>query len=372
MPETITLPALALTQSPGRRIFAFGVDGKDVPRFAEVFRASRKDGGTLFGYQRHEVRRHIEEIRRYVESERPMIPNAVVLAFSPKVRFEALDGYPEGPSTIGKLHIPVSDNADEAPTGWIVDGQQRLTAIREANVDQFKMFAVGFIAADEGEQREQFILVNNTRPLPKSLIYELLPGVDAELPPALAKRRMPTLLVDLLNNTPGSPLYHVVRQHTNPSGRLRDNSLIKMLENSLSDGMLYRYRLTEPAETQLEGMARLLMEYWSAVKQVWGDIWELKPRQSRLLHGAGVVSLGFLMDAIAGKHQEKGWPTSALFAEELEKMKPHCRWAAGYWEFGPSTKLQWNEVQNTSKDVQMLANHLIRIYLRLPGEAPPH
>lgn len=361
--QTLSLPALALTQSPGRRIFAFGVDGKEVPKFARVFRAQRDDSGGLSGYQRHEVRRHIEEIRQYVESERPMIPNAVVLAFSPTVRFEALPGQEGLASCMGTIHIPISLDQDD-PTGWIVDGQQRLTAIREADVERFPMFAVGFIAADRSEQREQFILVNNTRPLPRSLIYELLPGVDAALPPALAKRRIPTALVDILNNTPGSPLYHVVRQHTNPSGRLRDNSLLKLLENSLSDGVLYRYRLTTSQDLQLEGMARVVMDFWGAVKEVWADIWGLKPRQSRLLHGAGVVSLGFLMDAIADKHRDEGWPSQALFAQELEKMKPHCRWTEGYWEFGPETKLRWNEVQNTSKSVQMLANHLLRIYLR--------
>ncbi|MCB9759488.1 MAG: DGQHR domain-containing protein [Alphaproteobacteria bacterium] len=360
MPQ-LEIPALAMSQSPGRQIFAFGVDGKMVPHFAQVFQASRDGAGSLSGYQRHQVRKHIDEIRLYVESERPMIPNAVVLAFSDEVRFEPLAGQAEDGTRMGTLRIPLGQ---EQPVGWIVDGQQRLTAISEADVAHFPLFAVGFIAADEGEQREQFILVNNTRPLPKSLIYELLPGVDAALPPALARRRLPTVLVDVLNNTPGSPLYHVVKQHTNPSGRLRDNSLIKMLENSLTDGMLYRYRVTTPEEGRVEGMARLLFEFWGAVREVWKEIWELPPRRSRLLHGAGVVSLGYLMDAIADRHRE-GWPDQTLFEVELRRMKPHCRWTEGYWDFGPETKLRWNEVQNTSKDVDLLTNHLSRIYLRM-------
>ena len=43
------------------------------------------------------------------------------------------------------------------------------------------------VCADEAELRRQFVLINNTRPLPKSLIYELLPGVDG-LPSRLSNR----------------------------------------------------------------------------------------------------------------------------------------------------------------------------------------
>ena len=40
-------------------------------------------------------------------------------------------------------------------------------------------------ALKKKEQTEQFILVNSTKPLPKGLIYELLPGTEATLlPPA--------------------------------------------------------------------------------------------------------------------------------------------------------------------------------------------
>jgi DGQHR domain-containing protein len=363
--SVLELPALAMTQSPGRTIFAFGVDGKQVIQFARVFQAKRDGDGQLLGYQRHQVRRHIKEIRSYVESERPMIPNAVVLAFDKRVEFVPIGNEGNIGARPGTLRIPLIQNDDDEPVGWIVDGQQRLTAIKESTVEAFHLFAVGFIAADEAEQREQFILVNNTRPLPKSLIYEMLPGVDAALPPALAARRLPSVLVDILNNTPGSPLYHVVKQYTNPSGRIKDKSLLKMLENSLSDGALYRFRMMESEDGKIEGITKLLFDFWGAVKIVWPDLWELKPRQSRLLHGAGIISLGFLMDAIADRNRDQGWPTKTMFALELEKMSPHCRWNEGFWEFGDGNRRKWSDIQNISKDVNLLANHLLRIYLRL-------
>jgi hypothetical protein len=48
---------------------------------------------------------------------------------------------------------------------------------------------------DLNEQREQFILVNHTRPLPDGLFHELLPVTDTLLPPHLLKHRFLALLL---------------------------------------------------------------------------------------------------------------------------------------------------------------------------------
>ena len=44
----------------------------------------------ILGYQRPEVLAHVAEIRAYLESDRPMIPNAVVIAFDATVLRDAL------------------------------------------------------------------------------------------------------------------------------------------------------------------------------------------------------------------------------------------------------------------------------------------
>src|SRR5437660_5694323 len=87
----LRLPALKISQGPKRTLFAFAVDGKLVADFAAVSRVKRDDDGDVLGYQRPEVRSHIEEIRRYLESPSPMIPNAIVVAFDSRVRFEEFD-----------------------------------------------------------------------------------------------------------------------------------------------------------------------------------------------------------------------------------------------------------------------------------------
>ncbi|HEX4607652.1 MAG TPA: DGQHR domain-containing protein DpdB [Urbifossiella sp.] len=364
-PDPLRLPALRMRQGRDRVLYAFAVDGKQVEEFATVSRIGRDGNRRIIGYQRPEVLSHIAEIRAYLESDNPMLPNAVVIAFDPTVRFVPLDTSKtraDAPAASGELVIPLPANSDARKPGWIVDGQQRLAAIREAAVTGFPVWVIGFVADGDAEQREQFILVNNTRPLPKGLVYELLPATEARLPTALGKRRFPISLLDRLNLDADSPLKGRVKTPTMPDGLVKDNSLIRMIENSLSDGALYRLRGRDGEAGDVEGMLRVLKAFWSAVAAVFPEAWGKKPKESRLLHGAGVVSMGFVMDAIADRGREAGLPTEELFRADLEAIRPVCRWTEGHWEFGPGFLRKWNEVQNTPKDIQVLANYLLVQY----------
>lgn len=359
----LKFPALALAQNDRRTIYAFAIDGKRLPEIASIARAGRSSDGQFVGYQRPEVKKHIGDIRRYLESDFPMMPNAIVLALDQTVTFVPTDPSTSGPSRAGTLHIRKREGAVDEGAAWVVDGQQRIAAIREADVPSFPMFAIGFTAGSEEEQREQFLLVNSAKPLPRALIHELLPGVTSNVPSHLLKRQLPARLLNALNVHPPSPLYGQVSTSTNPTGNLKDNSLLRFLENSLSDGLLYRIGQQGTAEQQWRTMMDVLVAFWSAVKSTWPDIWRLSPRKSRLLHGAGVVSLGFLMDAMSDRRRD-AWPDVTYFRQELAKIQPYCRWNEGYWEFGPDHHRHWNDIQNTPKDVQLIANHLSRVYLR--------
>ena len=88
---------------------------------------------------------------------------------------------------MGELIIPVDETLPDADKpALLVDGQQRAAAIRDADVAEFPVAAVAFIASGADEQRSQFILVNNTKPLPKGLIHELLPDT-----PDTCRQNMP-------------------------------------------------------------------------------------------------------------------------------------------------------------------------------------
>lgn len=357
--KLLEVPALEIRQGKNRRLYSFAVDGKKLHDFCTVSRVSRHDGDGLTGYQRPEVVSHITQIKEYLESDNPLLPNAIVVAFNPTVEFRPLPGSKPGLSRMGTLIIPVDVNCDDTEKpGWIVDGQQRSAALRDARLESFPVCVVGFVADGYEEQRQQFILVNATKPLPKGLIYELLPSTEGKLPVALSRRRLPSLIAERLNYDQGSPLEGMIRTPTNGTGVIADNSILKMLENSLTDGVLYNF---ENIDEQLD----VLKEFWDGVKRTFPEAWGKPPRLSRLMHGAGVISMGFLMDTIADRHRKQRKLTSKFFQQELEPLRKVCRWTEGYWDFGAGDSLKWNELQNVPRHIQMLSSYLLNQYRSL-------
>lgn len=364
--NTLELPALEISQGPKRRIYLFGVDGKRLEEFATVSRVRRHKGAKVEGYQRPEVIAHIAEIRRYLESDNPLVPNALVVAFDDRVHFTpSMDVAGTEYSVPGVLSIPIdADLADADKPGWIVDGQQRTAAIREARVDSFPVSVVGFIADGAEEQRAQFILVNATKPLPKSLIYELLPGTEGSLPTHLQRKRVPARLIERLNHDEDSPLYGMIQTPTTPDGVIKDNSILRAVDNNITDGALYRWRDPATGEGDLDGMLSVLAPFWTAVSLVFPEAWNKPPRKSRLMHGAGVISMSFVMDAIADPVLDDRLPTVEDFVRGLKVIEPVCRWTEGTWEFGDNVRRKWNEIQNVPRDVQMLTSYLLFEYRR--------
>jgi len=364
----LRLPALEIRQGKNHRLYCFAVDGKILPSFTTISRIGRGDDSCIRGYQRPEVLSHIAEIRNYLESDNPIVPNAIVVAFDSRVRFQAAkngEAHNEH-SKPGAIIIPIDALApDSGKPGWIVDGQQRVAAIREAKVCSFPICVVAFITDDDKEQREQFILVNSTKPLPKGLIYELLPTTETRLPTILQRRRFPALLLDRLNYDDDSPLIGAICTPTTPGGLIKDNSILKMLENSLTDGALFRFREAEDDEKDTESMLKILKAFWGATAKVFKNAWKLPPRRSRLMHGAGIVSMGFIMDAIADRYRKERMLKEEHFEADLEPLREVCRWTDGFWEFGPGAQRKWNEIQNTPKDIQLLANFLLLQYKAL-------
>jgi DGQHR domain-containing protein len=362
------LPALRIRQGDGREVFSFAVDGKELHRFAAVSRVRRDGEARVRGYQRPEVLAHVGSIRSYLESTDPLIPNALVVAFDDCVRFESVAGpSQQGTAEHGVLVVPVDDHAHDADKpGWIVDGQQRAAALRDARVSSFPVFVSAFITRNEAEQRSQFILVNSTKPLPKGLIHELLPTAEGQLPTALRRRRFPAYLLERLNYDADSPLREKIRTPTHPAGVIKDNSVLRMLENSLTDGALYPYRDPDTGGGDIESMLTTLRAFWDAVADTFEEAWMGSPRQSRLVHGVGIVSLGFLMDTVGDGLPCRYEEMLSEFVQALTAVEQGCAWTGGYWEFDDGDRRKWNELQNTPRDIQRLTSHLVGLYYKTP------
>lgn len=336
-------------QADGVPVFSFVATAQEISAFARIDRAARTTNGTLRGFQRPQILNHIREIKAYLASDRALLPNPIVIAFTEGVTINR-----NGNGT-GTIDIDVSGD----PKGWIVDGQQRFTALSELQDKHFEIFVSGFVCDTEEELHKQFILINNTRPLPKSLIYELLPRVK-DLPDRLKSRSTAASLVELLNYSEESCLKGMIKQQTNPAGVIVDTSIQKVIMNSLSDGILRMFYTADDFE---EKAFMLLNNYFGAVAEVFADAWHgQKPTTSRLVHGAGVVAMGYLMEAICVIN---GTSTKEAFAEGLALIKGRTAWIDGQWDFGEDDVRKWDSIQNVARDTRQLSQYLVGEYKRV-------
>lgn len=366
--------ALRINQAPGHPLYLFSLTADELVSIADISRVSRDDGGKLLGYQRPEVQTHIENIIEYLESDEVIFPNSIILALTSDVSFKESRGpkIDDGSGVSGSLEIPLPINGHQKPA-WIVDGQQRTMALVRSKRRGLPVPVNAFIADTVDLQRDQFLRINNTKPLPKGLIDELLPEVDTVLPANLNARKIPSAVCDLLNTDPDSPFKGIIRRASGAASKtgnevVTDTVVINMLqENFQSSGALNPYRNVASGTTDFEGVRALLFMYWNAVRDTFPEAWGLRPEKSRLMHGAGIRAMGRLMDRIMFMVDADDPQSFQYVLNEVGRIKPYCRWTGGTWD---EIGLRWNEVQNIPSHIRSLSNFLIRTYvsLRMGGE----
>ncbi len=365
--QEVVVRALRTRQGKGLEVYAFFMRGADIVKVADISRVERDEADALKGFQRPEIKSHVKGIVDYLNQGAVLFPNAIILAMSPQIRFLSARGTkPAGDQGLGEagtLTIPVFDEGQRI--AWIVDGQQRSMALAQAKNKNFPVPVIAFISDDIAVQREQFILVNKARPLPARLINELLPETGGVLlPRELSSRKIPSQLCEILNRDPRSPFCKIIRRMSD-QGRtaavVTDTAVINMIKHSLGNplGALAPYKSSgRDGTADLEAMYRILLTFWSAVKEVFGEAWGLDPRSSRLMHSAGIEAMGVLMDRINGR-MTAGETDAQAVKRELLKVAPHCHWTKGTWT---SLGLPWNEIQSTPRDIKKLQETLVQLY----------
>jgi DGQHR domain-containing protein len=366
--KDIVIRALRTTQGDGLNVFAFFVKGADIVKVADISRIERTEGDSLKGFQRTEIKNHVKGIVDYLNHGNVLFPNAIILAMSPEVVFKASRGTkPTGDESIaesGTLTIPVNASGDRM--AWIVDGQQRSLALAQAKNQEIPVPVIGFVSNDLEVQREQFILVNKARPLPGRLINELLPETSGlTLPKDLSSRKVPSELCNLLNQDKSSPFYKLIKrisdQKNGGTAVVTDTAVVTMIRNSLNNplGALSSYRgATSRDGMDINGMYKVLCTFWGAAKEVFPEAWGKDPRKSRLMHSAGILAMGMLMDRIYARLSGVNEDFTSM-KKELERIAPNCHWTSGTWD---QIGVPWNEIQNTPKDIKKLQDVLVRTY----------
>lgn len=348
----------------GTAVYTFFMPGSKVLEIADISRIA-KSKGKLEGFQREVIQRHITGMVDYLNSGDVLFPNAILIALSPAASFSKSRG-PTPPGLInggdaGVLKLP--SLSDGSKCAWIVDGQQRSTALARAAGGNLPVPVVAFVSDDINLHREQFILVNKARPLPKRLVDELLPEVDtSRLPVDMAVRQIPSALVDRLDADSDSPFFGLIRRSSNakdPSRIVTDSALVRAIQRQIHQplGALASFRSLDGGTTNPNGMYELVVQYWKEVRRAFPQAWGLPSDKSRLMHSAGITAIGALMDYLMPRAAQHN-PPYEFFGQILQAMAPMCAWTSGRW---PDMNCAWNEVESTPKDIKRLTDQLIRL-----------
>ncbi|MGV8118909.1 MAG: DGQHR domain-containing protein DpdB [Candidatus Xenobiia bacterium LiM19] len=366
--KTIRKHCLKIIQNKEHPLYLFSMTGEELQQVATVSRVNRNSEGEVIGYQRPEVKSHVKEILAYIENENAIFPNAIILAMDSSVKFTTTEKLTNKTGSVpGILEFSI-DHTVEDKIAWIVDGQQRAFALWNSSRKAFPVPITAFIAESVETQRDQFLRVNNTRPLPKGLINELLPEVLSPITQELSKKKYPSILCDMLNRDHDSPFFSLIRRPSTPKEErkkavITDTSVILMIEESMTNpsGCLFTCHSIGTGEIDIQAMMMILKTFWKAVKEVFNTAWGKPPTESRLMHGVGIRAMGKLMDKIMPSIDCRLSDAEKLAITELNYISGFCRWADGNWrDLG---NIAWNEIQNTSRHVHCISDYLVRTYL---------
>lgn len=367
--DSIERRALRIEQGAEAALYLFSLSAGDVADVADVSRISRDEAGRLIGYQRGEKKRHVEQILEYLDSPNPLFPNALIMALPSSTKWKSSRGpsVSDGQASIGSLELPIERESGKPRPALIVDGQQRWHALSKTRNVDLAIPVAAFVTDSVELQRDQFLRVNTVQPLPIGLVTELLPEVSSAPSPKLSARRLPAALVDMLNRDPESPFNGLIRRaSSDPVARrqavVTDTVLVTSIEESLNQpsGCLFPYRNITLGTTDTDAVRQVLITYWTAVSEVFGDAWALPPTQSRLMHGAGIRSMSRLMDRVMMNIDITAADAVPAARKEIELVSPLCRWTSGTWD---ETQMDWDAIQNVPKHISILSNYLVRSYV---------
>ena len=221
---------------------------------------------------------------------------------------------------------------------------------------------VGFVAPDIGMQREQFVLVNKARPLPKRLINELLPEIDTELPNDLKPNKIPSELCNHLNNNKDSPFFGLIKRASNEgtssTAVITDTAIIDMIKHSINNyGALALYKEAGSSTTDVSSMYMALCIFWGAVKEVFPEAWGMDSKQSINAWGGDPGSRCFNGPDNAQSSAVEGREGRSY--SRITKIAPYCCWTGGTWQ--PWGR-KWNDIQNITKDIREFRGFLVQLY----------
>lgn len=244
-PATYTYPTIEIVQG-AVKMYAF-VAPSEVLR--KVCAVSRREDDADKGYQRHLKESRLRQVARYLDDNKGVFPNNIILDFYSKdVVYDPK-----------KRTITFPANKKVA---WIIDGQHRLYAF-EFSKAQHPLLVVAFLRLNLEQEVNIFVTINTEQKrLPSSLTLDLLGiiGTDEDIN---ARCRD---LVAKLNEEEDSPWYDLVNMTGESIGYISLVNFVRKVKPLVSaTGVLKSYTFKE--------QYLCLSNYWAAIKAVYADQW---------------------------------------------------------------------------------------------------
>lgn len=211
-----------------------------------------KGGYSIFGTQRGESKKRLEEIASFIRTTEATFPNAIILAanYDQEGRYiEEKDSkrwtVNEAPDGSWRLHIPSLNERSAS----IIDGQHRLHAFNKLPPDaiqrSMELLCVVFLELPTPYHAYVFATINfNQKKVDRSLAYELF-GFDVDERPARfwSPETLAVYLTRLLNTEKESPLFRSIFPAAD-SGKLfsdtdgQPNEEVRVSMATVVDGIL--------------------------------------------------------------------------------------------------------------------------------------
>jgi len=211
-----------------------------------------KGGYSIFGTQRGENKKRLEEIASFIRTTEATFPNAIILAanYDQEGRYIeendprrwSVNGTTDGS---WMLHIPSSSERSAS----IIDGQHRLHAFNKLPLDAteraMELLCVVFLELPTPYHAYVFATINfNQKKVDRSLAYELF-GFDVDERPARfwSPETLAVYLTRLMNTEKESPLYRSIfpvadsdKLFSDSDGQPKENVRVSMA--TVVDGIL--------------------------------------------------------------------------------------------------------------------------------------
>ena len=341
MSDYIECSAFEVTQPVGSFYIA-KISPEDLIKitFVDVRRIEKeeRDVERVLGIQRPLSPNRVKEIAEYVNLYDASFPSSIIIAISSREEDDEQIRNVIFKKDSGILKIRRVSNVAK-----VLDGQHRIEGIRSLSDENkpFDLIITVFVDADIEQQAMLFATINKSQTkVNKSLVYDLFEFAKARSPEKAAHN-----IAILLNKKEGSPfknrinilgkaddpdfetitqaafveslLKHITNNAINDRDYLRRNPDSLLPKTTEEDKYIFRDLFRHNQEAKI---ARVIWNYFSAVRDRWPTAWNSNERGAILNRSTGFLALMRLLKPI---YKSLGKPnaeiSTASFTELLNK-----------------------------------------------------